>query len=228
MRLVLLGCPGAGKGTQAKFIKEQFNIPQISTGDMLRAAIAAETPLGLQVKKIMQEGHLVSDDIMIELVKNRIQEPDCKLGFLLDGFPRTIPQAEALKNNHIHLDYIIEINVPDDELIKRLSGRRVHPGSGRVYHVEFEPPLVEGIDDVTGEPLVQRPDDQEETIRNRLSVYHQQTEPLINYYIQASKQKDSEAPIFIKIDGRGAVEKVRDEIFTELQQRRKLNEHELS
>lgn len=215
MRVVLLGCPGAGKGTQAKFIKEKYHLAQISTGDMLRAAITAGTPLGLQVKQIMDEGRYVSDDIMIELVKERIAQPDCKNGFLLDGFPRTIPQAEALSNSHIHLDYIIEISVPDAELIKRLSGRRVHIASGRVYHVMFNPPKVEGIDDVTGEPLTHRSDDHEETISKRLAVYHQQTEPLVNYYItQSRKQGSTDAPIYIKIDGIGTVEEVSERIFS--------------
>lgn len=213
MRLVLLGCPGAGKGTQAKFITEKLHIPQISTGDMLRAAISAGTPLGKQVKEIMDAGKLVSDDIMIELVKERIQEPDCQRGFLLDGFPRTIPQAEALRKNHIHLDGIIEIKVPDAELIKRLSGRRVHPASGRVYHLIYNPPKTAGIDDISGEPLVQRADDSEETITKRLKVYHDQTEPLVNYY---SNSTEKDAPRYMKIDGVGEVEEVCDRIFTSL------------
>lgn len=216
MRLVLLGCPGAGKGTQAKFIKEQYHILQISTGDMLRAAIQAGTPLGKQVKQIMDEGHLVSDEIMIQLVKDRIQQLDCKNGFLLDGFPRTIPQAESLQKNHIYLDYIIEIQVPEEELIKRLSGRRVHLPSGRVYHNLYNPPRVEGKDDLTGEPLIQRLDDQEHTIRKRLSVYHQQTMPLINYYLNSVKHYPQHAPTYIKIDGTGAVEDVRERIFAAL------------
>jgi len=216
MRLVLLGCPGVGKGTQAKFIKEKYHIVQISTGDMLRIAISAGTPLGMQVKQIMDEGRLVSDDIMIALVKARVQEPDCANGFLLDGFPRTIPQAEALHENHVHLDYIVEIKVPDAELIKRLSGRRVHPGSGRVYHVEHNPPKIAGKDDITGEPLVQRPDDHEETIRKRLAVYHQQTEPLVNYYINQAKEELDHSPIHIRIDGMGTVEEVKERIFTAL------------
>lgn len=214
MRLVLLGCPGAGKGTQAKFVKEKYHLAQISTGDMLRAAITAGTPLGQQVKQIMDEGRLVSDDIMIQLVKERIQQPDCANGFLLDGFPRTIPQAEALRENHIHLDYIVEISVRDEELISRLSGRRVHLASGRVYHVMFNPPKVEGIDDVTGEPLVHRSDDHEETIKKRLTVYHQQTEPLINYYTQQAQQHSANAPIYIKINGIGSVEEVSERIFS--------------
>jgi adenylate kinase len=214
MRLVLLGCPGAGKGTQAQFIKEKYHLAQISTGDMLRAAISAGTPLGKQVKQIMDEGRLVSDDIMIQLVKERIQQPDCINGVLLDGFPRTIPQAEALRENHIDLDYIIEISVPDAELIQRLSGRRVHPASGRVYHVLFNPPRKEGIDDVTGEPLIHRTDDQEDTIRNRLHVYHEQTKPLINYYIQKAQEHSANAPKYIKIDGLGSVEDVSQRIFS--------------
>ncbi len=216
MRLVLLGCPGVGKGTQAKFIKERYHIVQISTGDMLRTAIHAGTSLGVQVKQIMDEGRLVSDDIMIALVKARVQEPDCANGFLLDGFPRTIPQAEALHENHVHLDYVVEIRVPDAELIKRLSGRRVHPGSGRVYHIEHSPPKVSGIDDVTGEPLIQRPDDHEETIRKRLALYHQQTEPLVNYYINQAKEEPDHSPTHIRIDGRGTVEEVKNRIFTAL------------
>src|SRR5579872_4062569 len=216
MRLVLLGCPGVGKGTQAKFIKAKYNIVQISTGDMLRAAINAGTSLGMQVKQIMDEGRLVSDDIMIALVKARVNEPDCANGFLLDGFPRTIPQAEALHENHVHLDYIVEIRVPDAELIKRLSGRRVHSGSGRVYHLEHNPPRVAGQDDITGEPLVQRPDDHEETICKRLSVYHQQTEPLVNYYINQAKNEPDHSPIHIRINGMGTVEEVRDRIFEAL------------
>lgn len=215
MRLVLLGCPGAGKGTQATFIKDKYKLAQISTGDMLRAAITAGTPLGKQVKQIMDEGRLVSDDIMIQLVKERLAQPDCVNGCLLDGFPRTIPQAEALHNNNIHLDYIIEISVPDEELIKRLSGRRVHLASGRVYHVIFNPPKVEGKDDVTGEPLIHRSDDHEETISKRLAVYHQQTKPLINYYIQQAADKNASNPtVYIKINGLGTVEEVSERIFT--------------
>lgn len=215
MRLVLLGCPGAGKGTQAKFIKDRFHIPQVSTGDMLRAAIKAGTPIGKQVQAIMDEGQLVSDDIMIQLVKARLAEPDCAPGALLDGFPRTIPQAEALRENGIYLDYIIEIRVPDSELIERLSGRRIHPASGRTYHTLHNPPRVPDQDDETGEPLIQRVDDHEDTIRHRLSVYHQQTEPLVRYYSQASKTADH-APVYFHVDGTGPVEKVRDRIFAEL------------
>lgn len=214
MHLVLLGSPGAGKGTQAKFIREKYHIPQISTGDMLRAATHAGTSLGKQVKQIMDEGKLVSDDIMIQLVKERIQESDCRNGFLLDGFPRTIPQAEALRENNIPLDFILEINVPDAELIKRLSGRRIHPGSGRVYHILYHPPEREGKDDITGEPLIQREDDQEETVKKRLQVYQHQTEPLVKYY---SQMTGNNAPIYIKIDGTQSVEEVRDNIFSALE-----------
>ncbi len=213
MRLVLLGCPGAGKGTQATFIKEKFHIPQISTGDMLRAATKAGTPLGLAAKKIMDAGKLVSDDIMIELVKERIQQTDCERGFLLDGFPRTIPQAEALHQNHVYLDYVIEIRVPDAELIKRLSGRRIHPASGRIYHTIHNPPKTHDMDDVTGEPLIQRVDDHEDTVRNRLAIYHQQTEPLVKYYRDEANSSDPHAPAFIRVDGTGHVEEVRDNIF---------------
>lgn len=207
MRLILLGCPGAGKGTQAKFIKEKYHIPQVSTGDMLRSAIQAGTTLGRQVKQIMDEGKLVSDEIMIQLVKERINQPDCNRGFLLDGFPRTTPQAEALKDNHIFIDFVVEINVPDSELIKRLSGRRIHQSSGRVYHLEYNPPKIAGLDDITGDALVQRLDDHEDTIKQRLQIYHQQTEPLINYY------KKQNGTIFIKIDGIGTVEEVSERIF---------------
>lgn len=216
MRLMLLGCPGAGKGTQAQFIKEQFHIPQISTGDMLRTAITAGTPLGKRVKKIMEEGQLVSDDIMIELVKSRIQEFDCKNGFLLDGFPRTIPQAESLQNNQIYLDFVIEIQVPDEDLIKRLSGRRSHPASGRVYHILYNPPKVADKDDMTGEPLVHRPDDHEDTIKKRLAVYHQQTEPLVKYYIDRARHDPVNAPIYVKIDGTGSMDEVKQRIFAAL------------
>lgn len=220
MRLVLLGCPGAGKGTQAKFITEKYKIPQISTGDTLRAAVNAGTTLGLQVKKTMDEGRLVSDDIMIQLVKDRLQQADCQNGFLLDGYPRTLPQANSLVENNIELDYVIQIKVPDEELIKRLSGRRTHPASGRVYHVLFNPPKIDGKDDITGEPLIQRVDDSEETIKNRLAVYHKQTEPLVKYY----KDKSDQAlmPHYIEIDGTGAMEKVTEEIFSALDQEKRV------
>jgi adenylate kinase len=218
MRLVLLGCPGAGKGTQAAFIREKYHIPQVSTGDMLRAATKAGTELGIAAKKVMDEGRLVSDDIMIKLVKERLEQADAQRGCLLDGFPRTIPQAEALRENHVYLDYIIEIYVPDQELLKRLSGRRIHPGSGRIYHTVFDPPEVEGKDDETGEPLIQRIDDMEETISNRIAVYHKQTEPLIKYYRKAAAEKDPHAPFYIKVDGMGTMEEVRDRIFAAVQE----------
>lgn len=213
LRLILLGCPGAGKGTQAKYITERFHIPQISTGDILRAAVSAGSPLGKQVKQIMDEGRLVSDDIMIQLVKERIESDECNNGFLLDGFPRTVPQAESLRNNHIHLDYVIEINVPDDELIKRLSGRRVHQASGRIYHTIYNPPKQDNIDDITGEALIQRIDDQEETVRKRLAIYHQQTEPLIQYYQHLGQN----GPIFKRVDGTQAVDAVAATILAILQ-----------
>lgn len=216
MRLILLGSPGVGKGTQAKFITERYHIPQISTGDTLRAAIAAGTPLGKQVKQVMDDGRLVSDDIMIQLVKERVQQNDCNNGFLFDGFPRTIPQAESLRKNHIQIDYVIEIAVPEEEVIKRLSGRRTHPASGRVYHNLYNPPKVEGIDDITGEPLVQRDDDHEETVRKRLAVYHNQTEPLIHYYKHAAQLENESVPVYIRVDGTGTVDSVKDEIFAQL------------
>ena len=211
MRLVLLGCPGVGKGTQAKILAEIFHIPQVSTGDILRAAISAESPLGHQVKQIINDGLLVPDVIMIQLIKERLQQPDCETGFLLDGFPRTIPQAESLRKNRIDLDDVIEIKVPDSELVDRLSGRRVHPASGRIYHIKHQPPKVDGQDDETNEPLIQRPDDHEETIRKRLEVYHTQTEPLVNYYREAAKQ--GKMPIYTKIDGMGSVEDVTQAIL---------------
>jgi adenylate kinase len=216
MRVILLGAPGAGKGTQAQFIKERFGIPQISTGDMLRAAVKAGTPLGIQAKAIMESGGLVPDDIIIGLVKERVKADDCKNGYLLDGFPRTIPQAEAMKTHGIGVDYVIEIDVDDDEIVKRLSGRRVHPASGRVYHVEYNPPQNNMTDDVTGEPLVQRDDDKEETVRKRLAVYHQQTRPLTDYYLNWAKSGDANAPKYIKVSGKGSVEEIRDAIFSAL------------
>ncbi len=216
MRLILLGGPGAGKGTQAKYITEKFNIPQISTGDMLRAAVKAGTPLGIEAKKVMDAGGLVSDEIILGLVKERIQQPDCANGFLFDGFPRTIPQAEALKAQGIKLDYVVEIDVPDDEIIKRMSGRRVHVASGRTYHVIFNPPKVPGKDDVTGEDLIQRDDDKEETVRKRLDIYHAQTEPLVEYYSKWAATGDAAAPKYIKVSGIGKVEEIRDRIFAAL------------
>ncbi|MEZ5529144.1 MAG: adenylate kinase [Porticoccaceae bacterium] len=205
MRIILLGPPGAGKGTQAKYITEKFGIPQISTGDMLRAAVKAGTELGLKAKDIMASGGLVSDDLIIALVKERIQEPDCVNGFLFDGFPRTIPQAEALLSEGVTIDKVIEIDVADDEIVSRLSGRRVHEGSGRVYHVIHNPPKQEGLDDVTGEALIQREDDKEETIRNRLSVYHEQTEPLVGFYQNLAKTQPGSAPAYAGVNGIGAL-----------------------
>ncbi len=215
MRVILLGPPGAGKGTQAKFICEKFGIPQISTGDMLRAAVKAGTPLGLQVKEIMASGGLVSDDIIIALVKERIQEPDCANGFLFDGFPRTIPQAEALKASGVPIDYVLEFAVDDEEIIRRMSGRRVHEGSGRVYHVVYNPPREEGKDDVTGEPLVQREDDKEETVRKRLEVYHSQTAPLVRFYQDWAAQ-DPKAPRYVRVEGVGPVEEIQKRVLDAL------------
>lgn len=216
MRIILLGAPGAGKGTQAQFITEKFGIPQISTGDMLRAAVKAGTPLGIQAKKVMDEGGLVSDDIIIGLVKERITEADCANGFLFDGFPRTIPQADALKEAGVNIDAVVEIDVDDEEIIKRMSGRRVHPGSGRTYHVIFNPPKTEGKDDVTGDDLVQREDDQEDTVRQRLNVYHDQTKPLIDYYKNWAEQDATTAPTYVYVAGVGSVEDIRDKVFASL------------
>jgi len=217
MRLILLGPPGAGKGTQAQFICEKYNIPQISTGDMLRAAVKAGTPLGLEAKKIMDEGGLVSDDIILGLVKERIAEDDCKNGFLFDGFPRTIPQAEALKADGVPLDSVVEIAVDDEEIIKRMSGRRVHPASGRTYHVIFNPPKVEGKDDETGEDLIQRDDDNEETVRKRLDVYHEQTAPLVDFYSKWAESGEADAPKYVKVVGTGkSVDENRDAVFAAL------------
>ena len=216
MRLILLGAPGAGKGTQATFIKEKYNIPQISTGDMLRAAVKAGTPLGLAAKQVMDAGGLVSDDIIIGLVKDRLKEPDCANGYLFDGFPRTVPQADAMKEAGVAIDYVLEIDVPDAAIIERMSGRRVHPASGRSYHVKFNPPKVEGKDDATGEDLVQRPDDTAETVKKRLEVYHDQTRPLVDYYAAWEKSKEAGAPRCINIPGIGSVEAIRDRIFNAL------------
>ncbi len=212
----MLGGPGAGKGTQANYIKEHFGVPQISTGDMLRSAVKAGTELGIMAKKIMDSGGLVSDDIIINLVKERIAQPDCANGFLFDGFPRTIPQAEAMKTAGVPIDFVVEIDVDDAEIIKRMSGRRVHPASGRTYHVDFNPPKSTGRDDVTGEPLIQRDDDKEETVKKRLEVYHEQTEPLVAYYSQWSTHGEKEAPRYIKIAGIGTVEEIRDQIIAAL------------
>ena len=202
MRLILLGPPGAGKGTQAQFIREKFGIPQISTGDMLRAAVKAGTPLGVAAKKVMDAGQLVSDDIIIGLVEERLKQPDCKPGYLFDGFPRTIPQAEAMQRKKVALDYVLEIDAPDQEIIERMIGRRVHPASGRTYHVSFNPPKTEDRDDVTGEPLVQRDDDREETVRHRLEVYRKQTRPLVDYYKKLAGVK------YRRISGIGSVDEV--------------------
>jgi adenylate kinase len=216
MRVILLGGPGAGKGTQANFIKEKYQIPQISTGDMLRAHVKQGTELGKAAKKIMDEGGLVSDQIIMGMVKERITAEDCKNGFLFDGFPRTIPQAEALQKAGVQVDAVVEIDVPDEEIIRRMSGRRVHLASGRTYHVLFNPPKQQGLDDRTGEPLIQRDDDKEETVRARLDVYHKQTEPLIHYYSKWAAEGGPGAPKYVKINGIGKVEAVRDAIFASL------------
>ena len=217
MRLILLGPPGAGKGTQANFIKEKFGIPQISTGDMLRAAVKAGTPLGLEAKKVMDSGGLVSDDIIIGLVKDRLQQDDCKAGYMFDGFPRTIPQADAMKDAGVPIDFVLEIDVPDAEIVERMSGRRAHLASGRTYHVKYNPPKVEGKDDVTGEDLVQRDDDKEETVKKRLDVYHSQTKPLVEYYSKWAASGDAKAPKVRKISGLGAVDAITASAFAALQ-----------
>ena len=223
MRLILLGAPGAGKGTQANLIKEKFNIPQISTGDMLRAAVKADTSLGRAAKKIMDAGGLVSDDIIINLVKERIKEADCAHGFMLDGFPRTIPQAQAIKDAGIDIDFVVEIEVPDSDIIQRMDGRLGHPASGRTYHIIFNPPKVPGKDDITGEDLIQRPDDRADTVRKRLEVYHEQTKPLVEYYLSWEKNGSAKgkcdgthAPHCINIPGIGSVDSIRDRIFNAL------------
>lgn len=216
MRLILLGAPGAGKGTQAAFICQKYGIPQISTGDMLRAAVKAGTPLGLAAKKVMDSGALVSDDIIIGLVKERIAQADCAQGFLFDGFPRTIPQAEAMRQAGVKLDYVLEIDVPFEAIIERMSGRRSHPGSGRTYHVKFNPPKAQGVDDVTGEPLVQRDDDKEETVRKRLQVYADQTRPLVDYYAGWAKADPANAPKYRAISGMGTVEEITQRVFDAL------------
>jgi len=212
MKIILLGPPGAGKGTQAQFIKEKYQIPQISTGDMLRAAVKAGTELGKKAQGIMASGGLVSDDLIIALVKERISQPDCARGFLFDGFPRTIPQAQALINEGVAIDWVVEIAVEDEEIVARLSGRRVHEASGRVYHIEFNPPKQSGVDDVTGEPLIQRTDDQEATVRNRLGVYHDQTEPLVNFYKQYAEKDPGQAPKYARVDGVGALADVQQRL----------------
>ena len=216
MRLILLGAPGAGKGTQATFICQKYGIPQISTGDMLRAAVKAGTPLGLQAKAVMESGGLVSDDLIINLVKERIAQPDCMGGFLFDGFPRTIPQADAMKSAGVKLDYVLEIDVPFDAIIERMSGRRSHPASGRTYHVKFNPPKVEGKDDVTGEPLIQREDDKEETVKKRLEIYSAQTRPLVDYYSNWARNDAAAAPQYRAISGMGSVEDITARAFDAL------------
>ena len=216
MRLILLGGPGAGKGTQANYIKDKYGIPQISTGDMLRAAVKAGTNLGKEAKGYMDAGGLVPDEVIIGLVKERIKEPDCEKGFLFDGFPRTIPQADAMKEAGVPIDAVVDVDVPDEEIIKRMSGRRAHLASGRTYHVVFNPPKVEGKDDVTGEPLVQRDDDKEDVVKKRLDVYHDQTEPLIGYYKKWEATGEAGAPTYVRVEGVGKVDEIRDKIFAGL------------
>ncbi|MBF8268507.1 MAG: adenylate kinase [Gammaproteobacteria bacterium] len=216
MKIILLGPPGAGKGTQANYIKQKFNIPQISTGDMLRAAVKAGSPLGREAKKVMDAGELVSDDLILKLVKERIMEKDCKQGYLFDGFPRTIAQAEGMAAEGITIDFIVEIQADDEEIVRRMSGRRAHLASGRTYHVIFNPPKTPGVDDETGEPLVQREDDKEETVMNRLKVYHQQTSPLIDYYTRLSSKQAGKAPKFIRVSGMQDIQKIKDSIIAGL------------
>lgn len=218
MKTILLGPPGAGKGTQAAYIQEHFGIPQISTGDMLRAAVKAGTELGQQAKQIMDAGELVSDDLILALVQERVQQPDCRNGYLMDGFPRTIAQAEGMQQAGIDIDYVVELKTDDEVIIRRMSGRRVHPASGRTYHVEFNPPQQAGRDDVTGEPLIQRDDDKEETVRKRLKVYHEQTEPLVEYYQKQAEKGSENAPRYIEIDGMQSVEQVKRDLLTALDQ----------
>ena len=216
MKLILLGAPGAGKGTQANYVKEKYGIPQISTGDMLRAAVKAGTPLGIEAKKIMDAGGLVSDDIIMGLIKERLTQPDCAKGYLFDGFPRTIPQADAMKKLGINVDYVVEVDVPDEEIVKRMSGRRVHVASGRTYHVMFNPPKVAGKDDATSEDLIQRDDDKEETVKKRLEVYHSQTKPLVNFYKQWAASGVAGAPKYVQVAGVGKVDAIRDQVFAAL------------
>ncbi|TAM85763.1 MAG: adenylate kinase [Candidimonas sp.] len=216
MRLILLGPPGAGKGTQAAFIASHFRIPKIATGDMLRAAVKAQTPLGMEARKIMETGGLVSDDIIISLVRDRLRQPDCAHGYLFDGFPRTIPQADALKKTRIAIDFVLELDVPEENIIERVSGRRTHPASGRTYHITFNPPKTPGLDDVTGEPLVQRDDDREETVKRRLAVYRQQTRPLVDYYANWAASGAANAPIYRKLSGLGTVDEIKERIFQAL------------
>jgi adenylate kinase len=216
MRLILLGAPGAGKGTQATFICQKYAIPQISTGDMLRAAVKAGTPLGLQAKQVMESGGLVSDDLIINLVKERLAQADCAVGFLFDGFPRTLPQADAMKAAGVNLDYVLEIDVPFDAIVERMSGRRSHPASGRTYHVKFNPPKTAGLDDITGEPLIQRADDQEETVKKRLEVYNAQTRPLVDYYSGWARTGAGDAPRYRAISGNGSVDEIKERAFSAL------------
>ena len=216
MRLILLGPPGAGKGTQANYIREAYGIPQISTGDMLRGAVKAGTPLGLAAKKVMDSGALVSDEIIIGLVKERLKEPDCAGGYLFDGFPRTIPQADAMKDAGVAIDYVLEIAVPDAAIVERMSGRRVHVASGRTYHIKYNPPKVADRDDVTGEPLIQREDDREDTVAKRLAVYHAQTEPLVAYYAEWAGKGDPRAPKYRKVDGMGTVDAIKQSVLAAL------------
>ncbi len=216
MRLVLLGVPGAGKGTQAGLLTEKFQIPQISTGDMLRAAVKAQTPIGLEAKAVIDRGDLVSDEIIIGLVKERITEPDCAKGFLFDGFPRTVAQAQSLKDSNIQIDAVVEIDVDHEQIIKRISGRRSHPASGRTYHIEYNPPKVEGVDDETGEPLIQRADDEEETVRHRLAVYDESTAPVKTFFMDWSKSGDDSGPYYVKVDGLGEVDEVSQRILSQL------------
>jgi adenylate kinase len=216
MRILLLGLPGAGKGTQAQYLTARYGIPQISTGDMLRAAAKSGAALGKEAQKYMDRGALVPDELVIALVQERVSQPDAAKGFIFDGFPRTLAQAEALRSAGIHLDAVVELDVDDDEILRRMSGRRVHPGSGRTYHVHFNPPKVADRDDVTGEPLVQRPDDREETVKKRIEAYHAQTEPLVDYYGRWAASGDAVAPRYVKISGEGAVEDIRDRIFSAL------------
>lgn len=222
MRILLLGAPGAGKGTQAQFLMARFGIPQISTGDMLRSAIGAGTPLGISAKAYMDKGALVPDHLVTKLVKDRVKQADCAKGFIMDGFPRTLPQADALRNAGIDIDFVIEIAVADEEILRRMSGRRVHLASGRSYHVIFNPPKVAGHDDVSGEPLVQRDDDKEETVKARLGVYHAQTQPLVQYYVEWAGKGDPRAPRYVRVQGQGEVDDIRDIIFAALAAKQKL------
>ncbi|MGH8618252.1 MAG: adenylate kinase [Burkholderiales bacterium] len=216
MRIILLGPPGAGKGTQARFLTEKFGIPQISTGDMLRREIKAGTPLGLEAKKLMDAGALVPDDVVIRMVVGRTREPDCANGYLFDGFPRTIPQAEAMKVNSLPIDYVLQVDAPDEEVVTRLSGRRVHLASGRTYHLQFNPPKTAGKDDVSGEPLVQRDDDREETVKHRLAQYHAMTKPLVDYYRAWAATRDARAPKYVRVHGLGGVDQVRERVLAAL------------